>query len=228
MNHEEIDAEAQKLHREIWNAYKAVVRVPAVDPVWLLNPSHAARHLGFDYVEADDLGRFGGGGTRYEVAGSLDRPEKRICVSTRFKPEEIRFTGAHEIGHAVLHPGAVKHRDRPILRPGLSSTKRSPIEADADYFGACYLLPERLLRERLQKKFGIVGTLVFDDNVSYFLNPSDPEELMRDDDVGLRNRAFAVARVERYGGLKSPSLAQQFGVSLSVLAIRLQELKLVA
>ena len=32
MNHEAIDSEAQKLHREIWKAYKAVVKVPAVDP----------------------------------------------------------------------------------------------------------------------------------------------------------------------------------------------------
>jgi Zn-dependent peptidase ImmA (M78 family) len=227
VNRETINAEVHKLHKEIWQAYKPVLDVPAVDPIWLLNPVNTARLLGFDYVEAPELGSFSDSGAIYEVAGSLDRLEKRICVSTRFKPEEIRFTGAHEIAHLVLHPGAVKHRDRPIFRFTLSQPQRAPEEIEADYFAASYLLPERLLRQRLRAKFGEVDKVIFNDDVCYFLNPGDPDELMRDDRIGLRNRAFAVARAERFGGVKSLSLAAQFGVSPSVLAIRLEELGLI-
>jgi len=230
MDRRTIENEAKRLHKEIWRQYKAVLQVPAVDPVWLLNPEHVARLLGFEFIECEDLGSFGNGRDHFVVAGCIDRPEKRICVSTstRFTAHEIRFTGAHEVGHAVLHPHAARHRDRPLSRFGSSVNRRDAIESEADYFASCYLLPEKLVRERLERKFQVKGKLVVDENISYLLNPSDSEELLRDDDIGRRMRALAVASVERFCGVRSASLAGEFDVSPSVMAIRIEELGLVS
>jgi hypothetical protein len=61
----------------------------------------------------------------FEIAGFMNREENRIVIAQKYKSEYRRFTMAHEIGHGVLHPGTVYHRDRPMTggeKGGYAST----------------------------------------------------------------------------------------------------------
>ncbi len=62
------------------------------------------------------------------------------------------FTGAHEIGHLVLHEDTVMHRDRAFDGSPLQAP-RAPAERQADRFAACFLMPQKLLRERFEFMF---------------------------------------------------------------------------
>lgn len=137
MDSAQIEAGARDLHRlisqqrrHIWQAR----RPRLAELIDLLDPSYAAAILGIHFQEREHLGRFGSGRDRFEVAGSLDRPERKISVSRKFPPETMRFTGAHELGHWQLHPGQIMLRERPIKGVGLSELTRSGLEREADYF----------------------------------------------------------------------------------------------
>lgn len=196
-------------------------------PQEMLEPPDAARHLGIDFRLHDELGRFGNRGSRFETAGVLDRERNIIAVATKFPPEVVRFTGAHEIGHWLLHPGEVMHRDRPIKGLAGSAEPRSRVETEADYFAACFLMPGRVVRDALQAKFRQPVPLVIDDAVAFHLRPDNPESLLEADTGGLE-RAVAVASAVSFNGRHFYSLAQQFRVSVTSMAIRLNELHLVA
>ena len=142
----------------------------------------------------------------------------------RFTPEVMRFTGAHEIGHALMHPGERKHRDRPVSDHVKAGYVKSKSEKEADYFAASYLIPGKLLQSRISDKFGKSDQIIIDDNMAHFLSPNDPQAFLESD---ISTCAAAIATVERFGGVRSLSLASQFGVSVRAMSIRLQELNMV-
>lgn len=135
----------------------------------------------------------------------------------------MRFTGAHEIGHYMLHPGEVFHRDRPISEVG--SSARPQIEQDADYFAACSLASEKLIKEEFELRFSYMP-LPLTDAVAYHLRGEKGQELMRAN-TGSLEFAAAVAGAHSFGGRRFTSLADRFGLSIKAMVIRLQELGLV-
>ena len=230
MTDSQLESAVHGLHARIWRARGtlwAADTMPA--PVQMLEPAVAARLLGIEFEVHDELGsRFcgGGGAARFEIAGLLDRQAKKIAISRRFPPETQRFTAAHELGHWLLHPGNVMHRDRPVDGLEYSRVRRAPEEREADRFAALFLMPAKLVKKRFEESFGITAPLTIDDTAAYWLCGSNPGFLL-DANLNSFEREVAVAATRSFANRHFDSLAQYFGVSIASMSIRLRELKLV-
>ena len=221
----QIELNARTLHREILAQGKELLgNTPSFFKV--IEPETAAWYLGLQYEEVPSLGRFGQGSDRFEVAGVLDPANKAILVSTHFDFEVRRFTAAHELGHWRLHDDmAVQHRDRPIKGVGQRSGPLADAEREADFFAACFLMPGRLVEKVFTQMFGCsIQQFPFNDQTAWLLSPNDPDSILRPE-PGSRNRALALAS---FSGAKYQSLARTFNVSITTMAIRLEELGLCA
>lgn len=216
-----IEKEARRLQFEVWSQRKLLWNTEPSVPA-MFEPMVVARVLGLEYELRDSLGAvdYRNG----HAAGVLNRRRETVSISTRFDYPTQRFTGAHEIGHYVLHPSVgdvVEHRDRPIFE---ITGWRPPYEADADYFAACLLVPRKALIEEFGKRFGTRKPLPYTSTVAFHVGLS-----MRDFD-SKRDRlifAKALARAQSFDRLRFLSLAEYFKVSVSALAIRLWECGLV-
>lgn len=227
MNKIIVENTARDLHRRIWQQRAAIwPDKVSPSPSAVLDPALAAQVLDIDFQCYEELGRFGDPRGRYEVAGVLDRQARKIAISKRFSLEVMRFTGAHELGHWLLHPGHTMHRDRPIAGLSNETSSRELEEREADYFAACFLMPDKLVTAAFECTFQTKAPFVFDDDSAWWLCPDDPESLLRADTESM-DRALALARAESYRGVHIVPLAKQFRVSISTMAIRLKELELI-
>jgi len=227
MERDQIEAEARALLSEMWVERERLWPNSQPSVIQMLDPGVAAQVLGVRYEEVDTLeSPFGFRGSHHRVAGLIDRQESKIVVATSFPVETVRFTAAHEIGHWILHKGEVMHRDRPISGPRLSYEPRDRHEREADHFAACLLMPAKLVRAQFEALFG-PAPFRFDDNAAFYLNAADPDSLLRAEHDSL-DREFALACCTTFAGKHFYSLAEQFRVSKSAMAIRLKELRLIS
>lgn len=226
MNKLKIESAARDVHKLIWNKRSQIWPKRLPNPLDMLEPEIAAEALGIQYEFHPELILLNHQSSKYEVAGWLDRQAGKIAIADQFPEETIRFTGAHEIGHWVLHPDETMHRDRPIKGLNGENWPRSYKEKEADYFAACFLMPKRLVHEAYESNFLTRAPFVFDDTSAFWLSPSDPESLLRAD-CGSLDRALALSSAQSYGGRFFNSLAKQFRVSVTTMAIRLAELQLI-
>ena len=88
-----------------------------------------------------------------QTAGFVDRRENRIVIAQRFPSDWRRFTGAHEIGHWILHPNFIYHRDRPLKGYEGLVPMRPREECEADAFAADLLMPIKYLRRCYAERF---------------------------------------------------------------------------
>jgi Zn-dependent peptidase ImmA (M78 family) len=228
MNDTPIEAAVRDLHARLWRARASLWPADALpSPVEMLDPAAAARLLGIEFEVHDELGsRFNAAEARFEIAGLLDRQAKKIAISRRFALETQRFTAAHELGHWLLHPGNVMHRDRPVGGLEFGPMKRPLPEREADRFAALFLMPEKLLRKRFAECFGATTPLVVDDAAAFWLCGGNPGFLL-DADIHSLEREVAVASARSFANRHFDSLARHFHVSIASMAIRLRELGLV-
>ena len=209
---------------ELWPGKQEISFADVVDPAM------AARVLGVDYQLHPELRWF----TRpfsplEETAGILDREGSRILIAEKFKFETRRFTAAHEIGHLLLHDGVeetIMHRDRPIDGLTREDTARPWYEREANHFAACFLVPRKRLKEAFQYVFSTNIPFVFDDAAAFELCRQDPDSLLRPDDETLA-RGLALASATHFRGKHFVPLHQQFRVSVTSMAIRIEELGLI-
>lgn len=225
MNRKAIEKQARLVQYEIWHNRTALFPMGAPPPLAMFQPDFAARALGLEFERRESLGRFGNGSERFETAGMIDRHRGIIAVSTRFSYAVQRFTGAHEIGHFVMHPGAVMHRDRPVSAGFFSA--RPVQEQEADYFAACFLAPKKLVEEEFAARFIKRPPLPLTDVVAWNLLGESAHDLFGPS-AGSLDFAAAVAGARSFNGNRFSSLADHFGVSIGAMAIRLQELGLLA
>lgn len=225
MDKQAIENLARELLVQIWDKRKEFWpdREPSLFEI--PDPELAAFLLGINFEYREELGRFGFRGTHFEVAGQLDRNVGKISISRKFSPEVMRFTGAHEIGHWMMHPGERLHRDRPIKGLEYQASARSLYESEADYFAACFLMPSKLVVRAFELSF-LTKKFVFDDASAFQLSPSDQGGLLWPREGSL-DRELALATAESYGGLRFNSLAKRFQVSAKTMAIRIKELNLI-
>lgn len=213
----EIERASRQLIERIWSNQKLLFPMGSPERILMLDPRVACAELGITYDPHPSLPWYTPRGI-VEVAGMLDREAKTVSVAQKYGPLVERFTAAHELGHLLMHPGEVMHRDVP---DGLCSEGKSHIEQEADYFAACFLIPINLLREEFEKRFGAEETFTFDDHSSFWLTPDDPERLLAQGK--LQQRAIAIANASRFNGKAFPSLCQRFSVSRVAMKIRLIE-----
>jgi Zn-dependent peptidase ImmA (M78 family) len=231
---EQIEMEVRKLHKSIWNEYKKQSGdIIPKDPISLLDPSAAIGMLGYDYEVAESLGHFVG--SDIEVAGLIDLDAKKVSISRQFPNQVRRFTAAHELAHLVLHykPGSTLlgqsqlHRDRALDGSGSGAPggKPDPIERSADKFAAWHLMPERLVTKVFYAKFHTTHFKLTQGTMGLLRTPSFKGKAQWPQN--RRELAKFIAACEFYAGKNFQSLADQFGVSIGAMAIRLEELELV-
>lgn len=221
-----IERKAHELHINIWKRRHQLLPegVPA-DPVQLLDPSIAIQCIGYEYDLAEDLGEFLDHGSNSKIAGIIDRSAKRISISRSLPYKTLRFTAAHEIGHALLHRETLMHRDRPIDGSAKMRVPRETIEIEADKFATYFLMPAKLIRERFESIFGVRGKFSLTDDTAFALDPAGADDLIYQC-KSLRDLTRILANTGRYNGRQVNSLAVQFGVSGEAMAIRIEELGL--
>jgi len=206
----QIDEVARDVHIKLWRSRRTLWKGTEVGPIEILNPTVGAKLFGVAVDDSSDIGKYSDEMGLYDIAGLLDRRHKNIRVSRSLSIPKKRFTVAHELGHLLLHPGLVMHRDRPLDDYSKANSRVDPIEREANYFAACFLMPAKLVIESFELRFGENPTAQL----------TKPNSAM--------NRAFYFAGAETYARQHFQSLASLFGVSPSTMAYRLLELKLVA
>lgn len=225
VNYKRVEAEARKLQMEIWDHQASLWPGETVPASRMFTPEAAAAVLRVE-LGVGDLGQFGSRDGRFEVAGVIDRQRNFIGLSDKFSSPTMRFTGAHEIGHWVLHRGMVMHRDRPIAGVVDPRVQRSSDEREADYFAACFLVPRKLLVEAFGARFGY-SQLQLNEDSAFRLAGNTSEQLLNAG-PGSLDFALAVASALSYNGRHFDSLAKAFDVSVPTMAIRLREVGLVS
>lgn len=219
-----IEKEARRLQVEIWTRRDLHYRFGAPDIPTLFDPRNVADHCGLYFDTRDRLDTdYAGGG---EAAGIWQRDRSTVLVSTKYSFETQRFTAGHEIGHFILHPQVgdrTLHRELAVDGP---RAHRPPLEKEADHFSACLLMPRNAVIKEFDARFGTKHPLVLTETVAYHLK-MDPG-LLFSQPRGSPLFAEAVARAQQFDRGRFKSLANYFGVSVRAMAIRLDELGLVA
>lgn len=223
MDKARIENEARKLQFEIYSQRKILWPNTQPPVLAMFEPRVVANYLGFEYEIRDRLGAIDS--RTSEAAGTIDLGRQIIAVSAQFSPEERRFTAAHEIAHAVLHPWIgerVAHRDRPMSK--LGGEHRSIEEREADHFAACLLAPKKIVIEQFalrfdtRKPFPMTEATLFAIGASTDLFAAPKSSLLFGKALSIR---------QSYGTKKFPSLCQHFGLTPSAMAIRLRECGLI-
>jgi formiminotetrahydrofolate cyclodeaminase len=221
---EQILEACRRLQNILWRNREKLWPSAPNHPLATFDPETALRVLGYACQVDETLGTFSSSDGLFEVAGLFDANLGRVRLSRQFSRNEQLFTAAHELGHAVLHPqmdGA--HRDRPKSGVAVS---REPREKEADRFATFFLMPPNLAKERFESNFGS-APLVLGDDTAFHMGFSGLQAA-RAKFRTLRELSRHVAGLERYAGRQVVPLSEQFHVSLEALAIRLEELELVA
>ena len=124
----------------------------------------------------------------------------------------------------MLHaPIGTVHRDRAM--DGLSS-RRSQKELEADYFASVFLLPEKQVRRRFEENF-LTSKFKLDDDTAFALCSTSLTTVLGSM-KSPRAISRALAQAVTYGGRTIDSLTSMFHVSSTTMAMRLEELELVA
>lgn len=219
-NFADIELEARKLLAEIEKNAKRLWPNTPPARLFMCDPEVACRLLGLHYLPDSHLGSFGGTAT----AGMLDRKAKAVMLSSKQSFEEQRFTGAHEVGHFMLHPDQLQLRDRALSAQG--GLGRPVEEQEADYFAACFLIPPKLVHAAFRTRFPVRAPLTNTGAVCFNLSATN-HQYLEGLPPGSIEFALAVARAQSFNGVRFNSLARQFNVSPTAMAIRLMELGLV-
>jgi hypothetical protein len=223
-SHAEIEQQVRDLHRSMWkNKSKIWGNSIPSNPIDMLDPIVALKLIGYDCDLDETLGQFRSGGKLIEVAGTIDRASARVRISRQFQQNIRSFTAAHELGHALLHQTNGLHRDKPLNGETIS---RDPVELEADKFATLFLMPQNLVKTTL-KKFFLTDKFCIDEATAHALGQGDFVTLKKKCKT-LRHLSRLLADAEQYNGLHFTSLAKQFRVSTEAMAIRLEELELVA
>ena len=163
-----------------------------------------------------------------ETAGFIDRERNRIVVAQKFRAEYRRFTGAHEIGHWVLHPGIKYHRDRPLQGSERYMLQRPAAEYEADIFASELLMPTKSIKKYFLDWFNEnIHLQQLDESIVFWLSDQSSTRIADFTSRDTRHLALRVATCEAFGGRHFISIAKRFGVSPTAAAIRLEELQLV-
>jgi hypothetical protein len=155
-----IRAEARKLLVQLWDKRKEFwSSPPSVEEVVRGAPGIVITEiLGLTLEKPEEiplgLASTVSPGPQFEIAGYIDRAARKIVVAQKFPLEWRRFTTAHEIGHWILHPEFVNHRDLPLMGGERANKSRPQKEREADLFAAEFLLPSKLLRKVFKSCFG--------------------------------------------------------------------------
>lgn len=225
LSYVDIEKTTQRLQNALWK-YRNLIwkKNKPEDPIDILQPDRVLKALGYEFCQISTLGQHEVQGQIVEIAGLIDKSNKFVAISEQFAPETRLFTTAHELGHALLHKQTVLHRDRAIDGSAVK-IPRNRQELQADKFAACFLMPEKQVRDVFQTLFSM-EKFVINEATVFALNQTSVQAF-RAECKDLRGLARFIAAAEFFNGKSFISMAKLFRVSVGAMAIRLEELGLV-
>lgn len=182
--------------------------------------------LGLSFEEPWGIGFLQLSGLGIELAGQLDRTDRKILVAKKFSLEIQRFTGAHEIGHFVLHKEKNQFRESPCTDPAIRRPS-SPHELEANIFAAELLMPAKVLHDLFCRRFPApINVSEIDDTYATLLTNGRlvPSELRA---KSILEVAEIVAKASSFLAADERALMDIFGVSATAMGIQLLDLGLV-
>jgi hypothetical protein len=218
-----IDDAVRSVQGELWVSRRELWKGLLPTDLEVLEPCVALKIHGFS-TQTLDLGLMTADGVKASVAGTLNRVDRIVQISSRLTEAEKLFTAAHELGHVLLHPdGEQFHRDRPF---NPTVCRRDPIEREADSFAAKFLMPPNQVRDYFRQIF-LSERFVLNDDTAYALGTKSRDAVMHRC-RSLRDLSMMLARTVTFAGRHTRSLVELFRVTPTAMAIRLEELDLVA
>lgn len=217
----EIESLASEFQNLLWKHHKSIWGVSLESPRQILDSQTIFEKVfdydfgEFPYIDNDDDGT--------ECAGFIDQRERHVVLSNNYAREVKNFTAAHELGHAIMHKQTVLHRDMPL--DSSSFGPRTETEKQADKFATCFLMPRKQVVKTFYELFGTKKLLINNDTAFSLIRGSESD--LRSKIKSRRDFALKIASAEIFAGNPFKSLAQQYNVSLTAMAIRLEELDLV-
>ena len=231
-----VRAAATDLLNRLWRQRNQVWELTphSVDDIFPLDVCVVARKgLGVRFEEPEEIppgGYIPRAFVPVQTAGFIDRRGNRIVVAQRFPYDCRRFTGAHEIGHWILHPNFIYHRDRPLRGHERLMPKRAREESEADAFAAELLMPSKHLQRCYFERFREpMRVSALDESAVFWLSGGRPSG-ERPPDFASRDKRFLSMRMatcSSFGSHHFVPLAKRFGVSPTAAGIRLEELGLI-
>ncbi|WP_332814752.1 ImmA/IrrE family metallo-endopeptidase [Ramlibacter sp.] len=220
---EEIEQLARRLQIRIWERRSEFFqRGKLIDPLDALDPVIAFKLLDYEVEITGALGLHPkAGDAASNVAGIIDKPNRKVLLSSGFPASVRNFTAAHELGHAVMHDFVGLHRDRPL--DGTSGSQ-DPQEREAEKFAAYFLMPRKLLTKVFESIFGN-GPFELTDETRFALAGALPRE-SRWQPRNRREISRVLASTPVFNGVNILPLMTQFRVSKEAMAIRLEQLAL--
>jgi Zn-dependent peptidase ImmA (M78 family) len=218
---QEIEAIARRLQNTLWEGREDIWKTKPKHPVDVLDPTIGLESVGYLCEQVPSLGRFSASGDRFKIAAVIDDQELHVKVSEENRPDTVRFTTAHELGHAILHKCDGLHRDRPIGE-ARSRPMKDRREREADKFASYFLMPAKQLVKAFRRRFG-GRALTLTEDVAFALGPESGGDI---DPTSSSRREFAraLADTHQFEQNHFHSLAEKFGVSVEAMAIRLEVL----
>jgi hypothetical protein len=219
-----IRMKARELTIEFWKAEQARQHKKlSARELLPIEPRRVLATLGLRLTELEEIGSIG----NTEIAGILERTTKSVTIARRFRPEIVRFTLAHEIGHYVLHPDIMNLRESPLTDDAIRDRTKAPSEREANLFAAELLMPSKVLRGVFADLHGdpVDGTQL-DDNRAFYLSGGELS-LSAIGRLSSLDRAKLVASSSPFHSADGRCLAEIFAVSATAMAIQLRDLGLV-
>jgi len=221
----EIESLVVKFQNEMWRNYKKLHAASPSDPLELLDPELAFNYLGYDFQYMNASLHYTEGDELIEVGAFLDESSKQVRVAVNSNEGTTRFTAAHELGHALLHNAPAFHRDRGL--DGQKSSKpRDQFEYEADKAATFFLMPGKIVVKEFQQRFESCILNITEETCSA-LSPKVYEEFMSGT-LNKKELYKTLACIDQYGQNNFVPLFNKFRVSSSAMAIRLEELRLIA
>lgn len=224
ISNNQIEEFVSAVQNAIWDYRDYIWKKNTPDnPLNILEPKKILAKLGYQYQQHPTLGHQEVENDIFEVAGIIDSTNKYVAVSEKFSLETIKFTVAHELGHALLHPNMVLHRDRP-MDGSKSVLSKDYKEIQADKFAAYFLMPRKVIEKSFKDRF-LTNTFTINQNTALSLGYRLSD--LRKECSTLRELTRKLAKEEYYNDTPFKSLYKQYNVSIETMAIRLEELGLV-
>lgn len=223
-----IEHEAAALLREYGDAHQPIVAPPVpIDEIVELQ-----LQLVIEFKDMRGLFTFA------DVHGALWMKERIVGVDQGLDPAlhpnktgRYHYTLAHEAGHWRLHkPYYLEDPNQgDLFGPGLgkpayvcrSSEAKKPVEWQADYFGACLLMPRELVLAEWKAARGELDPVILD-NLRANQQQVLANELLRRGGMVINQENTDDALLEHF----CRPLAERFAVSPIAMRIRLEELGL--
>jgi Zn-dependent peptidase ImmA (M78 family)/formiminotetrahydrofolate cyclodeaminase len=220
----EIEQGVTDFQNLVWKHKDIIWKNSPQEPWEILDPKLIFKDvLCYDYVTREEFGVPDDEGNVIEIAGLINQANRLVVISNKFPEATQRFTGAHELTHALFHDQQLLHRDLP-LDNSATYQLRTFEEKVADKGATYFLMPKKDITKQFILRFGI-SSFSINEETSFNLIRGNISDLRREC-RNLREFSRKLSSVQSYNGNYFEPLAQKFNVSVEAMAIRLEQLDL--